>query len=330
MLEILGLTATAEAVYLEMLRTPEAGVDNLAQTVGQAPEDVRGALDELARMALVQESQPGSSHLRAVSPAVGIPALLAREQAQLARRNQEIEEGRVALAQLLAAQSDLRQEPDVEVLKSVQDVRDRLVGLTRGCTTQWRSFVPTRKTTPAGIAASRPLGESLLGRGVQMRTVYLESIRNNPDTWAHAVWLRDHGAEIRLAPAIPIRLHLIDDDYALVPQWQAEAGTGAVLLTAPGIVAALAALFQHVWRSSNPLGASRSRDGHGLSAQECELLRLWAKGSTDESAAHRLGVSVRTVRRLSSALMERLDATSRFQAGALAVQRGWLTVDDLT
>jgi len=45
---------------------------------------------------------------------------------------------------------------------------------------------------------------------------------------------------------------------------------------------------------------------------------------TDETAARRLGVSLRTVRRQMAALMERLCATSRFEAGLKAAQRGWL------
>ncbi|MDX2393770.1 LuxR C-terminal-related transcriptional regulator [Streptomyces sp. DK15] len=40
-----------------------------------------------------------------------------------------------------------------------------------------------------------------------------------------------------------------------------------------------------------------------------------AAGDTDEAAARNLGISARTVGRMMSSLMERLDATSRFQAG---------------
>ncbi|MDJ0386171.1 hypothetical protein [Streptomyces sp. G-G2] len=45
---------------------------------------------------------------------------------------------------------------------------------------------------------------------------------------------------------------------------------------------------------------------------------------TDEAAARRLGVSQRSVRRRMSALMERLHASSRFEAGLKAAQQGWL------
>lgn len=45
---------------------------------------------------------------------------------------------------------------------------------------------------------------------------------------------------------------------------------------------------------------------------------------TDDAIAKRLGVSPRTARRVANDMMERLGARSRFQAGALAVQHGWL------
>lgn len=71
-------------------------------------------------------------------------------------------------------------------------------------------------------------------------------------------------------------------------------------------------------------GEPPRQDEHGLSAQEQQLLKLLASGLTDEAAGKRLGVSLRTVRRHMAALMERLNATSRFEAGLKAAQRGWL------
>jgi DNA-binding NarL/FixJ family response regulator len=61
-----------------------------------------------------------------------------------------------------------------------------------------------------------------------------------------------------------------------------------------------------------------------LSDRERQLLTLLTAGYTDESAAVRLGISVRTVRRLVSGIMNRLGARSRFQAGVKAADRGWL------
>ncbi|WP_026365424.1 helix-turn-helix transcriptional regulator [Promicromonospora sukumoe] len=330
MLQGLGLSGTAESVYLQMLRDRDAGPDLLAAALGIDEAQVRDALDELSRLMLVEESWAGDEGFRPVSPEVGLAALLAREQAHVARRNQEIEEGRVALARLVSELQNVRRGPDVEVLGTAEEARDRLATLTAACTHQLCTFVPTRATSSRALESSRALSQVLLDRGVRMRTVYLESIRNDQPTWDHATWLRNNGAEVRLAATIPVRLQIIDQDHAMVPLADAESGSGAVVMTSPGVVAALMALFTQTWRSATPLGADRRRDHDGLSVQERELLRLWAKGATDEAAGRRLGVSLRTVRRLSSVLMERLDAGSRFQAGARALERGWLAPADLS
>lgn len=59
------------------------------------------------------------------------------------------------------------------------------------------------------------------------------------------------------------------------------------------------------------------------------MTRLLAAGSTDEVVARSLGFSVRTARRIIADLMGRLQASSRFQAGAQAVAQGWLEPSDL-
>lgn len=71
---------------------------------------------------------------------------------------------------------------------------------------------------------------------------------------------------------------------------------------------------------------SRIDDGTriGPSALERRVLRLMATGVTDEVAARRLCVTDRHYRRHVAAVMRRLGAQSRFQAGVVAAERGWL------
>ncbi|AXE28190.1 LuxR family transcriptional regulator (plasmid) [Streptomyces globosus] len=112
---------------------------------------------------------------------------------------------------------------------------------------------------------------------------------------------------------------------AVVPIDPANSRLGALCTRAPGIVASLITLFEQTWNAAVPLGADRPRPSDTQpTAAELELLRLLASGMTDEAAAKRLGVSLRTVRRQMAALMERLHATSRFEAGLKAAQQGWL------
>ncbi|GAA4992763.1 DNA-binding CsgD family transcriptional regulator [Nonomuraea thailandensis] len=68
---------------------------------------------------------------------------------------------------------------------------------------------------------------------------------------------------------------------------------------------------------AGPAGAA-SRTSTAISAREWQVLQLLAQGCTDEMVARNLDVSLRTVRRVTADLMNRLGARSRFQAGLKA------------
>ena len=65
--------------------------------------------------------------------------------------------------------------------------------------------------------------------------------------------------------------------------------------------------------------------GSEPSNQELEILRLLAQGLTDDAVARRVGLAKRTYHRRIDILWSKLGAKSRFQAGALASRRGWLS-----
>ena len=58
--------------------------------------------------------------------------------------------------------------------------------------------------------------------------------------------------------------------------------------------------------------------------EELAIVRMLAEGLTDEVVAQRVGISKRTYRRRLKAAMRKLGASSRFEAGAVAVRKGWL------
>lgn len=66
----------------------------------------------------------------------------------------------------------------------------------------------------------------------------------------------------------------------------------------------------------------------GPTDDEARVLRLLGTGITDDVAAERLGWTPRTLRRRLRAAMDKLGASSRFQAGMLAERAGWLEGDD--
>ncbi|MFE5872151.1 LuxR C-terminal-related transcriptional regulator [Streptomyces roseifaciens] len=327
MLDTLGLDAGSEQVYRGLLAMPGAGVAALAAYLGLSGAEVRAGLDVLSELSLVRPSAEHAGGLRAVSPDIGLDILMSRQQARLAAQQQRLEESRVAAAQLIAEYADQRSVAASlggEQLVGLDEIRDRLAHLTREVREEVMAFSPDGAQTEASMAASRPLDRELLGRRVRLRTVYLDSVRNSPSTTAYAEWLTRLGGRIRTAPALPTRMIIIDRATAVMPVNGDDTAARAVVLTGQGILVALCALFETVWADARPLGASPARDERGLTGQEEAAVRLLAEGRTDESIAKRLGVSQRTARRIATGLMERLGARSRFEAGVLAVQAGWL------
>ncbi|WP_435273641.1 LuxR C-terminal-related transcriptional regulator [Streptomyces parvulus] len=328
MLGLLGLDASAEEVYRAMLAHPCKGVAELAEALGMPERDIRSSLDRLHELSLVRSSH--AQALRAVGPELGMEILLARQQAELAAQQQRVEASRAAAAQLIAQfaeQGSSAGQPDVEHLTGIDQIREKLAVLTHRVRAEVMTLAPNGAHTPESLRAAKPLDGELLGRGVRMRTVYLDSVRNSPHTVEYAEWLAERGGQVRTAPSLPVRMVIVDRESAVIPVRAEASCEAAVVLTGQGTLTALCALFDGVWASAVDLGEAGRRDESGLSAQEREVLNSLYRGMTDESIAKRLGVSPRTARRVANDMMERLGARSRFQAGALAVQNGWLPSD---
>lgn len=328
MLEVLGLDETSTHVYRTLLAQPQAGFAELRGRLGMSESDLAESLDRLSELALIREMSSEPLVLQAVNPAIGIEALIAQQQARIAKEQRRVEKIRLTAMRLTEefSAARLRELNGIERLSGVEEVRDRIRLLTKGVTSEYLAFAPGGAQSAANMAVARPQDEALLRRGVRMRTVYLDSIRCNPATLSYAHWLTGSGAQVRTAPSLPVRLAVADRTTALIPLDAENSAAGALVVTCPGPVSALCALFDAVWEQASCLGdRPPAPTTDPATPQELEVLRLLAQGHTDESVAKRLGVSPRTARRIAADLMEKLGARSRFQAGARAVARGWLS-----
>jgi DNA-binding CsgD family transcriptional regulator/sugar-specific transcriptional regulator TrmB len=327
MLTALGVDPVAERVYLQMLARPEWGVAELSEFLVLPEQELRDALDRLFELALVRQSIDQPGEMRAVGPDIGLRAALDRQQAELARRQQQVAETQAAINAMIAEHVDSRRDPAhsyAEQLIGMDAVQDRLEQLARDTTEEVLTFMPGGAQSPAALRSARRNDSRLLERGVSIRTIGLDSIRNDPATLAHSRFLTDAGAQFRTAPVLPPRMIVADRRVALLPIDPDNTRKGVLVITSPGIVASLLVLFEQAWEIATPLGADREPDRQGVTAQERALLKLLGQGLTDDAAAARLGVSPRTARRTMAELMERLGARSRFEAGLKAAQHGWL------
>ncbi|MFE7180930.1 LuxR C-terminal-related transcriptional regulator [Streptomyces erythrochromogenes] len=324
----LGLDADAEAVYRILLKRPRAGVVEIAEGLGWPVERAKATLDALAELTLVRNSSEELGKVRLVNPEFGLAGLLQRQEQELAQRQQAVAATRLAITQVLSEYGEDQEAQTDEVRRytGLDAINSQIERLAHGAESSVEVFAPGGAQTEASLEAARPLDQAAVERGVQLRYVYLDSVRNDPATLGYARWLHDIGGEVRVLPQLPPRMIIFDRRAAIVPIDPEAAARGVLILRGAGVVTALVSLFQQTWEQAQPLGVSRAATAQpdGLTGQERAVLDLLFEGHTDDVVARKLGVSVRTGRRITADLMARLGARSRYQAGALAMERGWL------
>jgi DNA-binding CsgD family transcriptional regulator/sugar-specific transcriptional regulator TrmB len=326
--EFLGINAEAENLYLAILKHPDDGVPELARRCAVSEQAIHQGLDELIDLQLVQPSRETQGRLRAVSPKVGLNTLLRRQKLELQRKQEDLAISSAAVQRLISETDDDLVEADiasVERLTGMDAVQLRLEELSHRAERECLSLMPGGAQSPESLDGSRPLDEDALKRGVSIRTVYLDSARKDHKTLAYVQWMVAMGGQVRTAPALSSRLLVLDRKIALLPLDAADSRAGVIQVGEPGIVAALASWFEEIWSSATPVDREIPRDDQNLTSQERELLRLLGQGLTDEMAGRRLGISLRTARRMMADMMGRLGAQSRFEAGLLAAQLGWIS-----
>jgi DNA-binding NarL/FixJ family response regulator len=121
-----------------------------------------------------------------------------------------------------------------------------------------------------------------------------------------------------------MKMKLADHATAMLPLTPSGMA-GALVVRAPVIIAALREYFEMLWERATPLKAERPTPPAGrLTAAQHAVLELMAEGLHDDAIARRAGIGTTTVRRHITAIMTRLNVTSRFAAGAAAQRRGWV------
>jgi sugar-specific transcriptional regulator TrmB len=199
-LEVLGLDKDAEHLYRLMLAHPQDGVAELSRRLSMPPTHIRRGLDRLSALALIQPATREGTGFRAIPPEAAMEVLLARQQADLAAQQLRVEASRAAAARLIAECSALRpQTVDTfsEQLTGPEEIRARLGRLAAEVQREIMTFAPGGAHTEADLQASREPNAELLDRGVAVRTIYLDSVRNHSLTMEHLAWLGLRGGQVR-------------------------------------------------------------------------------------------------------------------------------------
>lgn len=329
MLGAFGISDEAQRVYLVLLDDPASDVDVVAGRLGLPQDEVRGMLQSLAELGLVDPDPAGPERWRPIPPDDAFAALERRERERAAQRQRAIEDGRARLTDLVdrfvSARRNMDERGRVEDIADPAVINTRIFHLHESIRVRSRWMHVGAAPPPSAIEISSRSDLPTLDRGIDYRMIVSEaSVADGP--WqSYLLDLVARGAEVRTHPAPPHRLLIADEETAVIEG--VEPGS-ILVLNDPAMVAPLIELFDLVWQSCATLGAPRAPAPEAVSqARMRQVVALMAQGYKDDAVARRSGLSLRTVRRTTAAAMAALNADSRFQAGVNAMRWGWLDHD---
>jgi DNA-binding CsgD family transcriptional regulator len=328
----LGVPPTEEAAYRIALQRSAWTMADFATRLGIPVEGAAEIVGRLVDLDLAHTSADGS-RLRPVNPQLGLTALIARREAEMVGSWHELERSRLSAANL-AADFDAAHQSHIDsaldAAHGPEAVRARIAALVSQATTEVVSIMLSGAGYVDPVSVPRRADLASPAAGVRFRTVASDRARQDPLTLRHLHGVAGDGVDVRTAAEVPMSALVIDASIAVFPL--ASSATphrpSVVVLRLPSVVVTTLDLFERLWAVATPL--DQTTDGRDtLTGRQRQLLTLMLAGATDETAAYRLGVGVRTVRRAVADLIARLGARGRFQAGALAAERGWINTQML-
>ncbi|SEN73836.1 helix-turn-helix domain-containing protein [Actinacidiphila rubida] len=322
MLSTLGISEFDERVYRACLAKPDRAVAELAESLGTSPGRVRHAAGRLVELGVLRRERPGQ--YRPVSPQTALSALLAKRRNETEAAFTAVWDTVDDLAGEYRA-NRLQEDPTglVEVITGEDEITLRVAELMQSVRTHFWVLDRPPYLGVYSTELEEELTMDLLGRGVDIRSVYTPEALAHPDRFELITRLAQLGEQARLLPSLPFRLRIMDRRVALVALVPGRYDRIAVVHRS-GLLDALLELFDTYWRRAQSVVAVAPETPDGPSAQDLLLLKLLQAGYKDQAIARQLGTSARTVTRRIAAIASGLGLDTRFQVGAEAAKRGWI------
>ncbi|MGW0836128.1 LuxR C-terminal-related transcriptional regulator [Streptomyces prunicolor] len=322
------LSEDSAEVYLYALRTHGIGLAATADELGMSPEAVGAAIEPLLELRLLRRSNT-SGDLHPVRPDIAAAELSAPLEERIRVQMEQLGQLRTQVLSLLPTYEEHRSEQaeswPVDRFHDANDVRSLLRVMAAECRDEVITVQPGGARSEQVLTEALPRDSALLDRGVRMRVLYQHTARGDMTTRAYVSKLVERGAEVRTTAQIAERLIVFDGKTAFLPDRNGEAKSpGATVVRDPVVMAYLLRLFEQTWQEAVPFDVSGVGYQDTVKDLRLSILRLMARGLSDESVARRMGMALRTCRRHIAAITQELGAVSRFQAGALAERRGLL------
>lgn len=323
-----GVQDLMATVYAQVIQRVEFTTDELT-SFGASREEVENCLRTMARRRLIDPL--GEDHWRTRSP-VSAMLMHAERLDQLARATRS---STAALAQLWFDAQGRAGADDhssgVQLLPDEHAVNAAMADLFAGAeqaaySMRTRSPRVLRMMTMGEDQAEQPVlnGE---GRTLRLRVTFDARLIQGAEL-PPAIRARIRvGDRIRFASTAPFTATCSDTGMTVLDLPGTDGGSVGLLITQPEVSAIVRKVVDDTWAQGVRWAArgTLAKPGQApLDDRDREILSLLLSGVTDIAIARQLSISARTVERRARRMMDLLDATTRFQAGARAVQRGWI------
>lgn len=325
--------ALAQVLYRTARSRCSWDPDDVAEEIACSPLEAEQAIEHLKEMGLLVPAPAHPSGYQAVRPGNALSRLMSLERELTEgwiRERTHRQEQILSLLREFPLHTGPTPEATIDLLPGGAAVNDFIEEHTLQAREQEQAM------HPGGVPPVELVDEMIhrdvaaLRQGVRLQAIYAHHLAAVPHLHEYLTEVSRYGADVRVAPAVPLRMLVIDDDLAILPMDPHDTARGAFAIRSHQVIGALRAVFRFHWAAAAPLAASSERQevNNLLSPSEKMVIHMMAMGTKDEAIARQLGVSTRTLSRKISQLLERLSVQTRFQAAVKLTRAGVLDITD--
>ncbi|WP_353951410.1 LuxR C-terminal-related transcriptional regulator [Knoellia sp. S7-12] len=314
-------------VYLLLLRMAAPRRSALTRE-GLSEDEITLALKTLHIRGMVDSSR--RDVIEVFSPDTTLPAYAADLERQARATRSAIEGLTHMYNEARSGDARSRTSPEVSLLDTVDDIDAALFRaagraesrIVRLCARSDR-MDQTVVRHAESIVQARPTATN---PNLERLIVLEQSILEVEGAFSALETMRADGIEVRLTPHLAFSVLAVDRTAAVIDISHLEPGGGGSLYVQQRqLASALMDMCMGLFSLSTPLPRTPSGPAlRRLTDRDGQIIAMLAAGASDLTIARQLSISQRTVERRIRAIMEELGATTRFQAGTIAVSRGFL------
>ncbi len=320
MFEALDVTDVEERVYLALLEHSPTSATRLSSLLALPARRVQETVASLVGKGLATRIPARPPEFAAVPPEIAVVSLIRR-------RRDELDVAGVAAQQLA---DRVRKNRGLDPVGFLDLITERSVVRN--------TYLQIERAAESDIAAIDlpPHMRQLRGeveretRAVDVRyRLICDQTSLDRTAELHVVdALAATGHEVRVIADVPLSMMITDASLGLIVLSSDGAEPDSVLMVRPSpLLDGLNRLFEELWANGALARPDGTRgDGAGpaaLAEPDRRLITLMALGVKDAAISRQLGIGLRTIQRRIADLMTALGARTRFQAGVMAVNRGW-------